>query len=59
MSDALQKLIDNYLYSGRKPRGDEIAITLTAQPRIFERESIIKRVMNKFNSFVETFIEGI
>jgi len=59
MTDKLQGLIDNYLYSGRKPRGDDIAQTLTVQPKILERGSIVKRVMNKFNSFIETFIEGV
>ena len=59
MTEKLQNLIDNYLYSGRKPRGNDLVGTLTTQPKILERESIVKRLMSKFNSFIETFIEGV
>lgn len=55
----LQALIDNYLYTGRKPRGDDIIQTLESQPKILERESIVKRITNKFNEFITTFIEGV
>lgn len=59
MTEKLQNLIDNYLYSGRKPRGNDLVGTLATQPKILERESIVKRLMTKFNSFIETFIEGV
>ena len=59
MTEKLQNLIDNYLYSGRKPRGDALVETLKVQPKILERASIVKKLMSKFNSFIETFIEGI
>lgn len=58
-TNKLQALIDNYLYTGRKPRGDDIIHTLETQPKILERESIVKRISQKFNDFVTTFIEGI
>lgn len=59
MSDKLQKIIDTYLYSGRKPRRDDLAGTLAQQPKILERDSIIKRVATKVNKFIETFIDGV
>ncbi|MEK7202624.1 MAG: type I restriction endonuclease subunit R [Patescibacteria group bacterium] len=59
MTEKLQGLIDNYLYSGRKPRGNDLVGTLTTQPKILERESVVKRLMTKFNTFIETFIEGV
>jgi type I restriction enzyme R subunit len=55
----LQKIIEVYLYSGRKPRGDDIVGTLKAQPRVLERPSIIDRVSRKLNDFINTFIEGV
>ena len=58
-ANKLQALIDNYLYTGRKPRGDDIIQTLETQPKILERESIVKRISQKFNEFITTFIEGI
>lgn len=59
MTDELQKLINDYLFTGRKPRRNEIAATLIAKPKILERDSIITRVGSKLNSFIETFIEGL
>jgi len=55
----LEKLIGNYLFTGRKPRRAELADTLKKQPGILQRNSIIKRLNEKLNSFIETFIEGI
>lgn len=58
-TNQLQALIDNYLYSGRKPRGDDIAQALVKQPKILERSSIISRITKKLNDFINTFIEGV
>lgn len=58
MTDRLQSLIDDYLYSGRKPRGDDIVGTLAVQPSVLQRKSIVERVGGKLNRFIETFIEG-
>ena len=59
LTDKLQGLIDKYLYSGRKPRREDFAKALDKQPGILQRDSIIKRVSKRFNSFIETFIEGV
>lgn len=53
------ELIENYVWSERKPRGEAIVKSLQKQPSVLERESIIKRVVTKFNNFIETFIEGM
>jgi len=58
MTDKLEKLIDDYLFTGRKPKADDIASTLKTQPKILERESIISKVNKKLNKFIETFIEN-
>lgn len=59
MTFKLQRLIDDYLYSGRKPRGDDIVNTLSEQPSILKRKSIIERVNAKLSKFIDTFIEGV
>lgn len=59
MTEQLQRLVDDYLYSGRKPRGDDIVHTLATPPKILERRSIVQRVTDKLNRFIETFIEGV
>jgi type I restriction enzyme R subunit len=59
VSERLEKLVDDYVFTGRKPRRAELASTLEKAPSILQRGSILKRVGDKFNSFIETFIEGI
>lgn len=59
MSEKLQGIIDTYLYSGLKPRNDDIAKTLVSKPKILELNAIVKRIGSKISRFIETFIEGI
>ena len=59
MTEKLQGLIDDYLYSGRKPRGDDLIGTLETQPSVLKRQSIVERIGKKLNSFIETFIENV
>ena len=58
-TDKLKTLIDTYLFSGVKPRRDELVHTMHTQPRILERDSIVTRLTKKLNNFINTFIEGI
>lgn len=57
--EKLKLLIEDYLFSGKKPRRDALADTLNKSPKILERGSIIERVTKKLSSFIETFIEGV
>lgn len=59
MTDKLQKIIDEYLFTGQKPRRDELAGALIIQPKILERESIITKISKKLYKFIDTFIEGV
>lgn len=59
LDEKLQSLIDDYLYTGRKPRRGEIADTLKEAPKILERDSIITRISKKLDQFIETFIEKV
>lgn len=56
--DKFVELIDSYVWSERKPRGEAIVKSLQKQPSVLERESIIKRLTTKLNKFIDTFIEG-
>jgi type I restriction enzyme R subunit len=58
-TEKLKSLIDSYLFSGRKPRRDEIVEALKEKPKILERGSIVTRITQKLNEFINTFIEGI
>ena len=56
----LEKLIDSYLYSGRKPINDEALELLNGpQPKLLQRRTVGNRIINKIANFVETFINGI
>ena len=57
--EKMQQLINDYLYTGLKPRNQQLVSTLQTEPRILERESIIKKVKSKLDKFLETFVEGI
>lgn len=59
VGERLEKLIEGYIFTGRKPRRTELASTLEKQPGILQRNSILKRIGDKFNDFIETFIEGV
>jgi len=57
--EQMQKLIDEYLFTGVKPRRDEVVNTLKEQPRILELDSVFKRVSKRFSDFIETFVEKV
>lgn len=59
MTDQLQKVINDYLFTGRKPRRDELIGALKEKPSVLERDSIFKKLTIRINNFIETFIEGI
>jgi type I restriction enzyme R subunit len=57
--EKLKAMIDEYLYTQRKPLPDEIVNSLDKPVKLLERKPVVERVLNKIQSFVETFIEGI
>ena len=57
--EALRELLELYLFEQRLPREQEIVDALTFQPKILERQSIIKRVSDKVKAFIDTFYEGM
>lgn len=57
--EQLQKLLHDYEYYNRLPRPHEIKDALSYQPRVLERKTILGRVTEKIQSFIDTFIEGM
>lgn len=55
----VQEIIDEYLFTERKPIGDEVVKTLNTPPKILERRSLIQKTLDQILNFVETFIEGV
>lgn len=55
----LQSVIDNYLFTERKPIRDEVIEVLKEKPKILERKTILERIIQKIEEFVETFINGV
>lgn len=51
----LQKLLGEYLYTQKFPRGQEIVDLLPTPPRILERQGIVDRVRKALANMVEVF----
>ena len=59
-ADKLKKVIDRYVYTGKKPLPDPDIIQLITRPlKLAERGPTRKRVLDKVVEHVETFIHGI
>lgn len=58
VTQKLERLIEGYIFSNRKPRKTELADTLEKKPGILQRNSIINRLTKKFNDFIDTFVDG-
>lgn len=54
-SVTLNKIIDDYLFTGRIPLRDTIIDALKIKPKILERKTIIERITDKILSFVRTY----
>jgi type I restriction enzyme R subunit len=57
--EQLEKLLQNYVFANRLPRDHEIVKALNFQPKILERKSVLERVTDKIQLFINTFIEGM
>ncbi len=48
-------IIDNYVYSDRKPIGDDIITVLNEEPRLKDRRNIINKIKEIIRKFVSIF----
>jgi type I restriction enzyme R subunit len=53
--EKLEGLITEYLYTQKMPTGQDIADSLEEQPRILERDGIIKRIKKAIQDIVDIF----
>lgn len=58
-ADGLQKVIDEYLFTEKKPQRDEVINILLERPRLKERKNKAERVIGRIQEFFERFIEGV
>jgi type I restriction enzyme R subunit len=57
--EQFEKLLQTYVFANRLPRDQEIVKALSFQPKILERKSILERVADKIQAFINTYIEGM
>jgi len=50
-----EKLLSNYLYTEKMPLKEEIAETLNYKPKLLERKSVIDRIKDKMQEFINIF----
>lgn len=55
----LKGLLENYIFTDVLPREDQIADTLTWQPKILERKTVRTRVYERVRGVIDTFIDGM
>ena len=54
-ADKLKKLTEDYLFTQRTPKKEEVLSVLENQPSIMQRASIGDIILNKFMNFINTF----
>lgn len=57
--EGLIKVIDDYLYTEKTPRKDEVISILNQRPGLRQRSSIAERIITRIIEFVQTFIDGV
>jgi type I restriction enzyme R subunit len=58
--EKLHNIIENYLFTDREPRRDEVLDMLSGKkPGVRERKAVSERIISKLVNYVETFITGM
>ena len=57
--EQLQKLLNNYTFANDLPKNQEIKSALNFKPKILESKTIVERIKDKIQAFIDTFIEGM
>ena len=57
--NVFEKMVCEYLYSGKTPLREAVVNALRRKPKILERKSTINRIINKLLEFIEKFDEGM
>ena len=59
MPERFVKVLQTYEFQNRLPRDGEIVEALSFKPMILERKSVLERVADKIQEFINTFVEGM
>ena len=57
--EALDKLLQSYLFANKFPRNQEIKKALDYEPKFLESKGIYERIAEKIRGFITTYIEGM
>jgi type I restriction enzyme R subunit len=57
--EQLEQIVKNYGFYNRLPKSQDIGNALSFKPKILERKTILQRVSDKIQDFINTFIEGM
>ena len=52
----MKKVINTYIYDGRKPLANDVANTLKIKPEFLERRKIVPRILDKIIDFVDKLL---
>ena len=55
----LERMIQYYEFTGRFPKTQDVVGILKDKPRILEKKSIVERVSDRIQQFIDTFIDGM
>ncbi|MFZ2126519.1 MAG: type I restriction endonuclease subunit R [Candidatus Microsaccharimonas sp.] len=58
VSEKLEKLVEDYIFTNRKPRRSDLVNALVKKPGILQINGILKRLNAKFSDYLETFVDG-
>lgn len=59
VSEKLRELLDDFLFTGRQPLREQIVDALVEKPKLLERKTILERINDKLQDFINTFVEGM
>ncbi len=57
--EQLEQIVTNYGFYNRLPKQQDIGNALSFKPKILERKTILQRVGDKIQDFINTFIDGM
>ena len=55
----IQKVIDNYRFTGKMPLRNDVIRIMQTRPKLKERSTAGERIISRISAFIETFVDGI
>ncbi len=57
--EQVEKVIEDFLFTGRRPLRDAILATLKETPRLMQRKTVTENLTNKIMEFVDIYVDGV